>query len=341
MEKEENNQLSLQIDEQGFLNEIRKIANSENFLGFLNLCAHNITMSFRNQIALYGQNKDIYNACGIKAKKEYNSSQNIELNPETLASATVLYYRLQYENNEYKPEYLPIRVIGDTPQTFNTPSLANVVPDMVAKTGVTVEVVPKACLKHPANKADYNLEGSLIQVANNLTQAQYGEALISTFTKLCLQAEGNADKILQMSVSYVVSEYFGLPQKGVHGVLFNQAFAYPVEEFAELLEQISTLSFGVVETLIGKLVSFDETSIINTYFNSNNFDSFSQKLRLMEHETDDERTIKLLSNLADKFDESTNNSINYLLSQKESKGAVYTYPPFRFERIQDSEVTGG
>jgi hypothetical protein len=118
-------------------------------------------------------------------------------------------------------------------------------------------------------------------------------------------------------------------------VLFNQAFQYDSIEFLQLLEDISVMSFSVIEALTGQLLSFDETSVINTYLDEDNVEDFASYLIEMQQETDDEETIKILSELAEKIDDSTLESVGYLLAQKEEKGIIYTYPPFRFERNQN------
>lgn len=328
----EQDLISVQIDEEGFLGEIKKIANPKNFLEFLELCAHNITMSFRNQIFLYKQAKDIYNACGIKAREEYGSPITDDIN-----SATILYYNLKMEeDSSLKVEYIPIEVVGDTPETYTERPFEQPIPDMIAQFGIVVEIVPKAKLLHPANKADYNIDEKWIQVANGLNRQQYAETLIKAFTKMRLETLGITDKVVQQAVTYVVSKYFKTDaQKGIQGVLFQQAFSYDPAEFAEFLEEVSKLSFIVVEDLIGQLLSFDETSIINAYLTEDNFDVFAEELLMLQERTDDKSTHKTLSELAEKFNCSTLDSIEYLLAQKDARGAVYTFPPFRFERRQD------
>lgn len=334
-----DNIISLQIDKEGFLSEIKKLANPTDFIGFLDLCARNITMSFRNQVALYKQAKDISNACGIKARVDANQKEF-----ENMRLATVLYYNLSAKDTCFISEYVPIKVVGDAPETYNEGPFSQymfddeedkniTIPDMVAKTGLIIELVPKEKLKHPIHKADYDTERGLIQVAKGLNNRQYSEVLISAFTKFCLESKGFTDKILQSSVIYVVSQYFKVKaQKGIQGVLFHQAFQYSDEEFAQLLEEISIMSFNVVEDLIGQMLSFDETGIVNIYLDEDNVEDFAEFLIEMQQGTEDETTIRILSDLAEKVESSTLNSMNHLLAQKNLRGAVYTYPPFRFER---------
>lgn len=335
--------ISLQIDEEGFLREIKKIANPENFIMFLNLCSRNITMSFRNQVALFGQVKEIYNACGIKARV-----QRSDVEFDKMAIATALYYNLMHTDDGFVVEYVPIKVVGDTPETFkgnpfeqnffddNMEKQRQVIPDLIAQTGLVVELVPKAHLRHPTNKADYDVNRKLIQVANGLNNRQHSEALVSAFTRYALETKGYTDKILQLSVIYVVSKYFKLKsQHGIQGVLFNQVFEYNEKEFAEFLELVSDLSFKVIQDLIGQILSFDETSLVNIFLDETNVEDFGQYLIEIQQETEDMSAIKMLSELAEKVEGSTLSSMEHLLALKETKGAIYTYPPFRFERNQN------
>ena len=336
-----DNIISLQIDEEGFLSEVKKLANPTDFIGYLDLCARNITMSFRNQIALYKQAKDICNACGIKARIDTNQAE-----VDDFKVATVLYYNLLAKDTCFIPEYVPIKVVGDVSDLkegsldqylFDEEGDRNIaIPDMVAKTGLTIELVPKSKLKHPIHKADYDIERGLIQVVKGLKNRQYSEVLISAFTKFCLEIKGFTDKNLQSSVIYVVSKYFKVnAQKGMQGVLFHQAFQYDEKEFLQLLEEISIMSFNVVEDLIGQMLSFDETGIVNIYLDEDNIEDFAQFLIEIQQGTEDETSIRILSDLAEKVESSTLNSMNHLLAQKDYNGAVYTYPPFRFERAQN------
>ena len=320
----------LQIDKENFLKETKKIADPDNFIEFLDLCAHNITMSFKNQVFLYKQEKDIYNACGIRAKIAKGDRMS------EIATATVLLLNLNLEtNDELKSQYLPIEVVGDTSETHANKPFPEPIPDLIAQSGIVVELVQRGSLLHPLNKADYDINKGAIQVANGLNQQQYAEALITAFTKMCLELHGVTDKIIQTAVVYVVSKYFDVgAQKGIQGILFKQIFSYSDEDFANCLEEISLLSFSVVESLVGQLLSFDETSIVNAYLADDNVDAFDEELLMLQRGTDDKKVQQLLSELADKFRESTLDSAMYLLDVKEAAGSVYTYPPFRFQKEQ-------
>lgn len=328
----EENLISLQIDEEGFLNEVYKLANAEDFMDFLNLCANNITMSFRNQVFLYKQAKNIINACGAKARIDDGRPVH-----DDLPSGTVLYYNLKpLETFKFLPEYYPIKVIGDSPETQKETLLSSPIPDLVAQSGIVVEEVPRARLRHPTQKADFNIDKHLIWIADNLTREQHAEVLVATFTRMCLESHGIMDKIIQPAVIYVVSRYFKLEgQRGIKGHLFQQAFSYDKHEFAEFLETISLMSFSVVESLIGQLLSFDETSIVNAYLEEENVQTFVEELVSIKNSVDDDVTEKILSELIGKVASSTMESLEYLLTRKMATNAVYTYPPFRFQREQE------
>lgn len=335
--------IALEMNEEGFLSEVKDLMNPESFIDFLEICAHNITMPLRNQIALLKQEKGIYDACGRNARLEVNQE-----NLDELLEAVVLYYNLIQNDDIFTPHFIPIKVLGDTAETIKTRSHRkqyydedleiSLIPDMITRAGMVIEAVPAKDLKHPINKADYDAETGLIRVSKSLTNRQFSEVLISSFTRIYLERYGHTDRILQASVVYVVSKYFGmLTQGGIKGILFNQAFEYPLEEFAELLERISIYSFDVVEDLIGQLLSFDETAIINSYLDDFTFENFSEFLMEMQQETDDAETVRILSELAEKIDGSTIESVAYLVSEKASNGFVYTYPPYKFDRRKQSD----
>lgn len=328
----DENLISLQIDEEGFLNEVYKLANAEDFMDFLSLCANNITMSFRNQIFLYKQAKNIINACGAKARIDAGKQMY-----DNLATATVLYYNLKLsEPFDFISEYYPIKVVGDIPEAYKEDLLHSPIPDLVAQSGIVVEEVPRSRLRHPTQKADFSMDKNLIWIADNLTREQHAEVLVATFARMCLESNGIMDKIIQPAVIYVVSKYFKMEgQRGIKGHLFQQAFSYDKHEFAEFLETISLMSFSVIESLIGQLLSFDETSIVNAYLEEENLQTFVEELVQIKNRIDDDVTEKILTELIGKINNSTMESMEHLLMRKEATGAVYTYPPFRFQRQQE------
>lgn len=306
-----------------------KVTTREELLPFLRVCVENMHLSLTNLLLVYEQNPEAKAVCGRAAWEQ--------LGREVKENAVPIRILFPKFNSEQDVEYHAVTVFdydGTEGKALKTRNGKIAFADRITqRTKATWELVPEAALKDHLDKGFYDKERNTFCMSEVCTGEQQEIIVLGLYIDYVFANMGIQDRLVKMTVSFVVYERFGLKHTIV-GALFGKIGKFTSDEKWDFLKSVWQLSKTVLDDLEGHSLTFNEIAIINSLLTT---DALEDVQRIMEQAAEvvrDEELSKELKLLKDKLVRTSKGCLTELY-RKRCQKQLFTYPPVMLELEND------
>lgn len=308
-----------------------KVITQNNILPLLKVCASNISLSYLNQLLLFDRKPEAGPVCGRKAWEYIGRSVKKGAVPITLLVPRFIKVDCadDFNKTEYKADYVAANVfeLSDTEgEEYQKERPNNVFPDRITQiTGITWEVVGSEALKDSLEFGMYDRERQVFCLLQSATEEQKERTVISLYIDYVMDLFRIHDITYKLAVSYVVYERLGIKHMIVKA-LFGKLEKLEIEEKLEFLRSVLWIAKRVLDDLTGNVLSFDETSFINSLLVSDDRDVVYLQMQEVAASLDNSDLREELDYLSLRLRNSKDGYLSWLLEQKDQK-ALFSFPP--------------
>jgi hypothetical protein len=313
------------------------------FLGFM---AQNLSFSCTNLLLLYAQAKQMAEESGkdvnLSDCRFASQTEWIHLGYSVKDNAPAYYLAAPYiykTDDGFVCDYRPAPVIpsasliapdGNTGEW--KPQLKDIGGKILGRTGKHIETTPPDRVSSLV-QAEYNAQDDVFYVSSDLNENDSYKALVSAYIIYMLSENGINDPIIVQGVKYVVMAYFGQHDKSVREPLFRPWLKKDMPVVLNSLGFIRAYSFLIAQDLSVPLLSYDETSLMNTTLPSKII-SNNEYIDLLETVLEDAAKQKhelhtVVMELRRKLSLCDEHTVEELIKRKaENGGFLYSYQPY-------------
>lgn len=307
-----------------------KVASREELLLFLRVCVENMHLSLTNLLLVYEQNPGAKEVCGRAAWEQIGREVK-----ENAVPIRILFPKF---NSGHDVEYHAVTVFDyDSTEGKALKKRHGKIAfaDRITQlTKATWELVPEAALKDSLKKGFYDKERNTFCLSEVCTGEQQEITVLGLYIDYVFGNMGIQDRLVNMAVSFVVYERFGLKHTIV-GALFGKVGKFASDEKWDFLKSVWQLSKTVLDDLEGVSLTFNEIAIINSLMTTDDSEDVQRIMEQAAENVSDEELREEIILLKDKLVRTSKGCLTELY-RKRCRMQLFTYPPVLMELENDN-----